>query len=234
MRFEIITIFPHIFDSFLKTSIIKRAKDKKLINIKIHDLRKWAADKHKTIDDKPYGGGPGMIFKVDTVYKALKGLNKRKRRKPQHQSKARCGAQQTIVLLTPQGKQFNQKMVKRLAKKDRLILICGRYEGFDHRIKKFVNEQISIGPYILNGGEVPAMTLIEAITRLLPKVIKKESLKEETFEFFKNKSEYPQYTRPEVFTYKDKSGKLKTLKVPKVLLSGNHAKIKQWKEKHIF
>jgi len=222
MRFEIVTIFPNIFDSFLKTSIIKRAKDKRLINIKIHDLRKWAADKHKTIDDKPYGGGPGMIFKVDTVYKALKSLNKREK------------TQQTIVLLTPQGKQFNQKMAKRLSKKDRIILICGRYEGFDHRIKKFVDEQISIGPYILNGGEVPAMALIEAMTRLLPKVIREESLKEESFEFFKNRSEYPQYTRPEVFTYKDKSGKLKTLKVPKVLLSGNHAKIKEWKERHIF
>jgi len=222
MRFEIVTIFPNIFDSFLKTSIIKRAKDKRLINIKIHDLRKWAADKHKTIDDKPYGGGPGMIFKVDTVYKALKSLNKREK------------TQQTIVLLTPQGKQFNQKMAKRLSKKDRIILICGRYEGFDHRIKKFVDEQISIGPYILNGGEVPAMALIEAMTRLLPKVIREESLKEESFEFFKNRSEYPQYTRPEVFTHKDKSGKLKTLRVPKILLSGNHAKIKEWKERHIF
>lgn len=222
MRFEIITIFPQIFDSFLKTSIIKRARDKKLINIRIHDLRKWSADKHKTIDDKPYGGGPGMIFKVDTVYKALKSLNKEKKQK------------QIIVLLTPKGKQFDQKMAKKLSKKDRIILICGRYEGFDHRINKLVDERISIGPYILNGGEVPAMTLIEAMTRLLPKVIREESLKEESFEFFKNRSEYPQYTRPEVFTYKDKSGKLKTLKVPKVLLSGNHAKIKKWKERHIF
>jgi len=222
MRFEIVTIFPHIFDSFLKTSIIKRAKDKKLINIKIHDLRKWSTDRHRTIDDKPYGGGPGMIFKIDTVYKALKSLNKGKQKK------------QLIVLLTPKGKQFDQKMAKRLSKKDRIILICGRYEGFDHRIKKFVDEQISIGPYILNGGEVPAMTLIEATTRLLPKVIREESLKEESFGFLKNKSEYPQYTRPEVFTYKDKSGNVKTLKVPKVLLSGNHAKIKEWKEGHIF
>ncbi len=222
MRFEIITIFPHIFDSFLKTSIIKRAKDKKLINIKVHDLRKWTTDKHKTIDDKPYGGGPGMIFKVDTLYRALKSLSTGKKTK------------QTIVLLTPQGRQFDQKIAKRLLKKNRLILVCGRYEGFDHRIKKFVNEQISIGPYILNGGEVPAMTLIEAMTRLIPKVIKQESLKEESFEFLKNRSEYPQYTRPQAFTYKDKSGKMKTLKVPKILLSGNHAKIREWKEKHIF
>jgi len=221
MQFEIITIFPNIFDSFLKTSIIKRAKDKKLINIKIHDLRKWAKDKYKTIDDKPYGGGPGMIFKIGTLYRTLKSLNKDRRKR------------QSIVLLTPQGKQFNQKIAKRLSKKDRIILICGRYEGFDHRIKKFVDEQISIGPYVLNGGEVPAMTLIESISRLLPKVIKEESLKEESFEFLKNKSEYPQYTRPEVFTYKDKSGKLKTLKVPKILLSGNHARIKEWKENHI-
>ena len=133
-------------------------------------------------------------------------------------------------------------MAKRLSKKDRLIFICGRYEGFDYRIKKFVNEQISIGPYVLNGGEVPAMVLIEAVTRLLPKVIKEKSLKEESFSFKKSTTnnqsviniEYPQYTRPKVFTYKDKSGKLKTLKVPKVLLSGNHAKIKEWKQEHIF
>ena len=230
MRFEIITIFPNIFDSFLKTSIIKRARDKKLINIKIHNLRKWSTDKHKTIDDKPYGGGVGMIFKVDLVYKALKSLTLGKKNK------------QTIVLLTPQGKQFDQKMAKRLSKKDRLIFICGRYEGFDYRIKKFVDEQISVGPYVLNGGEVPAMALMEAVTRLLPKVIKEKSLKEESFSFKKSTTnsqsviniEYPQYTRPKVFTYKDKSGKLKILKVPKVLLSGNHAKIKEWKQEHIF
>ena len=230
MRFEIITIFPNIFDSFLKTSIIKRARDKKLINIKIHNLRKWSTDKHKTIDDKPYGGGVGMIFKVDLVYKALKSLTLGKKNK------------QTIVLLTPQGKQFDQKMAKRLSKKDRLIFICGRYEGFDYRIKKFVDEQISVGPYVLNGGEVPAMALMEAVTRLLPKVIKEKSLKEESFSFKKSTTnsqsviniEYPQYTRPKVFTYKDKSGKVKTLKVPKILLSGNHAKIKEWKQGHIF
>ena len=230
MRFEIITIFPNIFDSFLKTSIIKRARDKKLINIKIHNLRKWSTDKHKTIDDKPYGGGVGMIFKVDLVYKALKSLTLGKKNK------------QTIILLTPQGKQFDQKMAKRLSKKDRLIFICGRYEGFDYRIKKFVDEQISIGPYVLNGGEVPAMALMEAVTRLLPKVIKEKSLKEDSFSFKKSTTnnqsviniEYPQYTRPKVFTYKDKSGKVKTLKVPKILLSGNHAKIKEWKQGHIF
>ena len=226
IRFNIITIFPHIFDSYFNTSIISRAQDKKLIKIRVHDLRKWTTNKHRTVDDKPYGGGPGMIFKVDTVYKALKSLNKGKK------------IQQTIVLLTPQGKQFSQKTAKRLSKKDRLILICGRYEGFDHRIKKFIDEEISIGPYILAGGELPAMTMIDTITRLIPGVIKTESLQEETelkIENCKLKiiGEYPQYTRPKVFTYKDKSGKIKKIKVPEVLLSGDHQKIKKWKERQV-
>ncbi len=224
MQFDIITIFPYIFDSYFQTSILKRAQDKKLIKVKIHDLRFWTKDKRKTVDDTPYGGGPGMILKIEPIYKALKFLNKAKRKK------------QKIVLLTPQGQKFNQKMAYQFSKLDKIIFICGRYEGVDARVEKLVDKKISVGDYVLTGGELPAMIVVDAVTRLLPGVINKESLSEETFSqsMIGNKklvinSEYPQYTRPEVFTYKTKSARIKKLKVPKVLLSGNHKKIAEWK-----
>jgi len=224
MQFDIITIFPQIFDSYFQTSILKRAQKKKIIKIKIHDLRFWTKDKHKTVDDTPYGGGPGMILKIEPIYEALKFLNRRKNKK------------QKIILLTPKGQKFDQKMAHKLSKLDKMIFVCGRYEGVDARVEKLVDKKISVGDYVLTGGELPAMILVDAITRLLPGVINKESLREETF----NKStinnqqstisfEYPQYTRPEVFTYKTKPAKIKKLKVPKVLLSGNHKKIAEWK-----
>ncbi len=219
MRFDILTIFPEAFESYFKTSIIKRAQDKKIIKIKIYNLRKWAKDKHQTIDDKPYGGGPGMIFKIEPLYKAIQFLKKKKIFK------------QKIILLTPDGKQFNQRIAESFSKQDKIILICGHYEGFDCRIEKFIDEKISIGPYILTGGELPAMSIVDATTRLIKGVINKESLKEESFGLAKD-FEYPQYTRPEVFTFKEKSDRIKKLKVPKVLLSGNHAQIKEWKQKN--
>jgi tRNA (guanine37-N1)-methyltransferase len=218
MQFELLTIFPKIFESYFNTSIIKRAQENQQVKIKVHDLRKWTKDKHKTVDDRPYGGGPGMILKVEPIYQALNFLKKGK-------------VLPKIILLTPQGKQFTQKQALRLSKEKRIILICGHYEGYDARIKNFVDEEISLGPYILTGGEVPAMALIDSVTRLIPGVIKQESLAEETFNF-KNKKEYPQYTRPEVFTYRDNSGKMKKIKVPSILLSGNHQKIKEWKNKN--
>jgi len=217
MQFDIITIFPQIFDSYFQTSILKRAQKKKIIKIKIHDLRFWTKDKHKTVDDTPYGGGPGMILKIEPIYKALKFLNRRKNKK------------QKIILLTPKGQKFDQKMAHKLSKLDKVIFVCGRYEGVDARVEKLVDKKISVGDYVLTGGELPAMILVDAITRLLPGVINKESLREETFSKLIINSEYPQYTRPEVFTYKTKSAKIKKLKVPKVLLSGNHKKIAEWK-----
>ncbi|MDA2922972.1 tRNA (guanosine(37)-N1)-methyltransferase TrmD [Patescibacteria group bacterium AH-259-L07] len=249
MQFDIITIFPDIFDPYFNTSIIKRAQEKKLVVIKIHDLRKWTADKHKTVDDRPYGGGPGMILKVRPIYKALKkikAVSPLSSRSPSLSSRAKQG--RNVILLTPKGKQFDQKMAKRFSKLDRIILICGRYEGIDERVTTFVDEQISVGPYVLTGGELPAMIVVDTVTRLIPGVISLESLQEETdFENdtggvipraeseesqLKIVGEYPQYTRPEVFTYKDTSGKIKSLKVPNVLLSGNHKKIKQWRKKY--
>jgi len=228
MQFDIITIFPRIFDSYFQTSILKRAQKKKLIKIKIHDLRFWAKDKHKTVDDTPYGGGPGMILKIEPIYKALKFLSKTRIPSKSLRSHGVL-KKQKIVLLTPQGQKFDQKMAGQFSKLDKIIFVCGRYEGVDARVEKLVDKKVSIGDYVLTGGELPAMIIIDATTRLLPGVINKESLKEETFSKLIINSEYPQYTRPEVFTYKTKSAKIKKLKVPKVLLSGNHKKIAEWK-----
>lgn len=215
--FHIITIFPNIFDSFLKESFIKKAQEKRKIKINIYNLRDFGIGKRKTIDDKPYGGGLGMVFKIEPIFKAIKLIkSKIKDKKP------------TIILFTPRGKQFSQKLAHKLLKKKNLILICGRYEGVDERVAKYIaNLNLSIGPYDLMGGELPAMVLIETITRLIPGVIGKENFLKErmTKEGF---IEYPQYTRPAVFEPK----KGIKWKVPKVLLSGNHQKIKEWREKH--
>jgi len=216
MEISFLTIFPKIFDCYLNESILKRAQKKKLIKFNIVNIRDFATDKHKTVDDKPYGGGPGMILKIEPIFLALKSLKLKSRIKSQ---KSR------IVLLSAKGKTFDQKMAYRLAKYNHLIFICGRYEGVDERVAKYLaDEEISIGNYILTGGELPAMVIADAITRLIPGVIRPESLKEESFSKLKTKfKEYPQYTRPENFM---------GWKVPKILLSGNHKKINEWRKKH--
>ncbi|HRS47828.1 MAG TPA: tRNA (guanosine(37)-N1)-methyltransferase TrmD [Candidatus Paceibacterota bacterium] len=217
MRIDILTLFPEVFEDYLATSILKRAQDKKFVKIKVHNLRNWATDKRKTVDDKPYGGGAGMILKVEPIYKALVSLQaKNKNQTP------------FIILTDPKGKIFNQKEAKKLSKKQWLIIICGHYEGVDERLTKFINQKYSIGNYILTGGELPALVITDATTRLIKGVIKEQSLKEESFAF-DNNLEYPQYTRPEVFYPKKFS---KGLKVPKVLLSGNHQKIEIWRKRH--
>ena len=207
MKIDILTIFPAMFRGPFEESLIKRAQDKNIVEIKIHDLRKWTEDKHRTIDDRPYGGGPGMIMMVEPVDKALKELR-------QKDSK--------VILLTPQGKVFKQKAAQRLSKLNHLILLCGHYEGVDERIREhLVDEEISIGDYVLTGGELPAMVLVDTVVRLIPGVVgKQESLKEESFS--ENLLEYPQYTRPE---------KYQDWLVPKVLLFGHHKEIKTWREK---
>jgi len=220
MRFDILTIFPEIFDSYFNTSILKKAQKKKLIKIYTHNLRKWTLDRHQTIDDSPYGGGMGMIFKVEPIFKAVKDLKKKKIKK--------C----RIILFSAKGDKLTQKKAKHLSKYDQLILICPRYEGADERIAKYIaDEEISIGEYVLTGGELPAMILVDSVSRFVPGVIKKESLSEESFNI-KGKGEYPQYTRPEIF-YPNKRNKKTAWRVPKVLLSGNHKKIKEWKSKHL-
>ncbi|MBI5731994.1 MAG: tRNA (guanosine(37)-N1)-methyltransferase TrmD [Candidatus Magasanikbacteria bacterium] len=216
MRFDILTIFPKIIKDYSSESILKRGQKKGLIKIEAHDFRRFARDKHRKVDDAPYGGGAGMVLKVEPIYCCLESLglvkNNKNIRKRDEKVK--------VIILDPAGKKFDQKMAGRYAKLDRLVLICGRYEGFDERVYKFVDEKISIGDYVLSGGELPALVVTEAVARLVPEVLgNPESLKEETFEGF---VEYPQYTRPENF-----SG----LKVPKVLLSGYHKKIEEWRRK---
>ena len=215
LNFDIITIFPKIFDSYFSESIIARAKKKKLIKINVRNLRDFTTDKHKTVDDRPYGGGPGMILKVEPIYRALeklKFLGTKKERKKR---------KELVLMFDPGGEKFDQKMAKKFSKYKKVVLLCGRYEGFDARVEKLVDKKISTGDYILTGGEVPAMAVVDAVSRHIPGVLgKEESLIEETFSQ-DDYIEYPQYTRPEKF---------KNWKVPKVLLSGNHAKVKEWKK----
>ena len=208
IKFDIITIFPKAVEEYINTSILKNALEKKLVQINIHNLRKWAKDKHKTVDDTPYGGGPGMIMKVEPIYNAIQDLKQ----------------ENTIVAITtPQGKQLKQEHLENFSsKKDlHMIILCGRYEGFDQRVHdKLVDYEFSIGQYVLTGGELPALVLVDGITRLIPGVLgNEESLREETFQ--DGKSEYPQYTKPEDF---------KGWKVPKVLLSGNHKEIEKYRQ----
>ncbi|MBL7155197.1 MAG: tRNA (guanosine(37)-N1)-methyltransferase TrmD [Candidatus Portnoybacteria bacterium] len=216
MRFDIVTIFPNIFNSYLKESIIKRAQAKKLVKINIHNLRDYTRDKRKTVDDKPYGGGFGMVLMVEPIYQAVKDIKKRSRAK-----------KRKVILLSAKGKKFDQKMAWRFSKLDQLILICGRYEGIDERVAKYIaDEEISVGDYILTGGELPAINIVDTVTRLVPGVIAKGSLEEESFSQEKY-IEYPHYTRPESVKINGQERK-----VPKILLSGNHQKIEKWQEKH--
>lgn len=206
MRIDILTLFPEMFKGPFAESIIKRAQDKGLVEIKIHNLRKWAIDKRGTVDDRPFGGGVGMIMMIEPIYRALNELKT---------------PQSRVILLDPREKLFNQKTAQSLSKKTHLILICGHYEGVDERVRQLADEEISIGDYILTGGELPAMVVVDAITRLIPEVLEKpEATKYESFS--NSQLEYPQYTRPANF---------KSWKVPEILLSGNHKKIEEWRRK---
>ena len=237
MTFDVITIFPEIFNSFLRESLIARAQKKGLIKIRVHNLRKWTKDRHKTVDDRPFGGGLGMVLKIEPIYKAVQSLkSKIKSRALRQQGEAReengvlCDYQKSkIILFTPRGKKFTQKMAYRFSKLDQLIMICGRYEGVDERVAKNIADmELSIGDYDLMGGELPAMVVIETIARLVPGVIAKTRLLKERITKEKGFIEYPQYTRPEVFSPK----KGLFWKVPKVLISGHHKKIEEWRKKH--
>jgi len=218
MIFDVITIFPKIFDSFLKESFIKRAQQKKLIKINIHNLRKWTTDKHRTVDDRPFGGGLGMVIKVEPVSRAVSTL---KSKVKNQKSK--------VILFTPRGKKFTQQIAYRLSKLNQIIMICGRYEGVDERVAKYIADlELSIGDYDLMGGELPAMVVIETVARLIPGVLGKPELLKERITKEKGFIEYLQYTRPEVFSPK----KRVYWKVPKVLISGHHKKIADWRRKH--
>lgn len=225
MKFDIITIFPEIFDSYFQESIIKRAQEKKIIEINTHNLRDWTDDKHKTVDDTPYGGGAGMLMKIEPIHRAICDLRPCL---PEGRF-AICekSPNRKIVLLSARGKRWTQAMAKEYSKLDQVILLCGRYEGVDERVLEFIDEEISIGDYVLTGGELGAMVIVDSVSRLLPDVLgnNESSVKESHSE--PGVLEYPQYTRPEVFEVDGKE-----YKVPDILLSGNHAEIEKWRQKN--
>lgn len=210
INFEILSIFPEMFSSPLNFSLLKKAQEKGLIKISLHNIRDWADDKQKMTDDAPYGGGCGMVMKLEPVEKALSAI--------------RGGDEKdsTVVLMTPQGEVFNQKIAAELSHKKRIMIVCGRYEGVDERIREhLVDREISIGDYILTGGELAAMVLIDAVSRFIPDVLgNPDSAQDESFS--QNLLEYPQYTRPAAY---------KGWMVPDILLSGNHAEIELWRRK---
>ncbi|MBO6232669.1 MAG: tRNA (guanosine(37)-N1)-methyltransferase TrmD [Clostridia bacterium] len=204
MKFDVLTLFPEMFKP-MEESIIGRAKENKQIDINLINIRDFSTDKHKHVDDTPYGGGAGMVMKPDVVYDAFKSVESKNAK---------------VIYLTPQGKKLDQKKVEELAKEQHLILLCGHYEGIDQRAIDLIDpEEISVGDYVLTGGELPAMILIDAVSRYVDGVLNKESIEEESFS--NGLLEYPQYTRPEVF---------EGLQVPEVLLSGNHQNIEKWRK----
>ncbi|MBI4972362.1 MAG: tRNA (guanosine(37)-N1)-methyltransferase TrmD [Candidatus Omnitrophica bacterium] len=211
MRIDIITIFPRMFLPVLGESIIKRAQAKGKVKIYFHDLRNYTLNKHRKVDDRPFGGGSGMLMSPEPIFRAVEKIKSQSHKVTKSQ----------VILLCPQGKRLNQEIAKKLSKEKHLILICGHYEGVDERVRQYlIDEEISIGDYVLTGGELPAMVLVDCLVRLLPGVLgDKNSLKFESFEG--NLLEHPQYTRPARF---------RGFKVPAALLSGDHKKIENWKK----
>jgi tRNA (guanine37-N1)-methyltransferase len=223
LSIKIVTLFPKFIEDFVNNfGIVKKAIKNNLLEISPIDLRSFGIDKRKTVDDRPYGGGVGMVLRADVLFNAIQSA---KRLIPNSKNlKVR------IVLLTPQGQKFQQKTAQRLAKYDKLIFVCGRYEGFDERIRKFVDEEISIGDYVLMGGELPALAISEAVMRLRPGILGKDASSEQE-SFSENLLEYPQYTKPE--KWEISKGKIKghVFRVPKVLLTGHHKKIEKFRNR---
>lgn len=204
MKIDILSIFPEMFDGFLETSIIKRARDNGYVDIKVHNFRDYSLDKHGRVDDYPYGGGAGMVLMCEPIFRCIDDIKT---------------DDSYIIMMSPSGKTFKQEMAVDLSKKKHLIILCGHYEGFDERVKSIVNMELSIGDYVLTGGEVPAMVVSDAITRLIPGVISEESLESESFN--DGLLDYPNYTRPEEF---------RGMRVPEVLLSGHHKNIQKYRD----
>lgn len=212
MKIHIITAFPNLLNGPLDESIIKRGREKKLIEIFIHDLRQYSEDKHHRVDDYPYGGGPGMILKPEPIFASIENVLKT----------YKIENQKNLIFLTPQGKTFNQTKAIELSQKEELIFLCGHYKGVDERVREFWDfDEISIGDYVLTGGELPALVVIDSVVRLVPGVIS-DLNSAKTDSFYENMLDCPYYTRPEEF---------RGLKVPEVLLSGHHAEIAEWREK---
>ena len=214
LHFDILTLFPGIFEGFLSESVLKNALDAEKVRICLHNMRDWADDKHSTMDDRPFGGGPGMVLKVDRVVPCVEAVQ---------QQQSEPGR---LIMLTPQGRTFNQPLAESLAKEKRILLLCGRYEGFDERIMELLQpEEISLGDYILNGGEVAAMVVIETVMRLLPGVLgDADSNRYDSFSSGNRLLDCAQYTRPREY---------RGLAVPEVLLNGHHAEIDRWREESI-
>lgn len=208
MKISIITLFPEMFKGPFEVSIIKRGIANKLISIEFINLRSFGLGKHQTVDDTPYGGGMGMVLRVDVLEKAIESAKNKDLNKQQ----------QKVILLSAKGKQFEQKIAKRYSKLKNLILVCGHYEGFDQRIREFIDEEISVGDFVLTGGEIPAMLITDSVARLIKGVIKEESSALESFSPY---LEHPQYTKPQSY---------KGLDVPEILLSGNHPEIEKWRK----
>lgn len=210
MQIDVLTLFPGIFTSPLQESLLKKAIDKGLVTIDIHDIRSWCHDKHKTADDTPYGGGPGMVMKAEPLFAAIEYIKSLR-------------TSTRVIYLSPKGKVLNQKLAKELALCPSLTLLCGRYEGIDERVREtLLDDEISIGDYVLNGGELPALVLIETVTRLIPGVVgDQDSIVQDSF-YEENLLDCPHYTKPLEF---------RGMKVPDVLLSGHHAKIEEWRRK---
>ena len=204
MKIDILSIFPEMFDGFLETSIIKRARDNGYVDIKVHNFRDYSLDKHGRVDDYPYGGGAGMVLMCEPIFRCIDDIKT---------------DDSYIIMMSPSGKTFKQEMAVDLSKKKHLIILCGHYEGFDERIKSIIDMELSIGDYVLTGGEVPAMVVSDAITRLIPGVISEESLESESFN--DGLLDYPNYTRPEEF---------RGMRVPEVLLSGHHKNIQKYRD----
>lgn len=225
IKFHIITIFPEAFQSYFNSSLLKKAQDKGLIKIDFINPRDFTTDKHHKVDEKPFGGGPGMVMQIEPIYKAVQAVKEKLKAK-----------NEKIILFSVKGKKLDQKYAEKLSKCKELTLICGHYEGVDERVAKYLaDEEISMGDFVLSGGEIPAMLLVDAVARLIPGFLgNKESI--ETKRWLKNKPEelpsYPVYTRPEIFYPKPKKKKIRWL-TPKVLLSGNHKKIEEWRRKNL-
>ncbi len=210
MFFEILTLFTDMFEGPFTESILARAQKKDLIDININDIRDFTYDKHHITDDYPYGGGAGMVLKIEPIYRAIRTIKEKRK-----------GTYPTI-LLTPQGKRLNQEMIKEFSKKEGLILLCGHYEGVDERVRKnLISEEISVGDFVLTGGELPAMVLVDAVARMIPGVLGDANSKKED-SFFNGLLDYPTYTRPREY---------KEMGVPEILLSGNHQRIASWRKK---
>lgn len=207
IRFDVLTIFPEMFHSPLNFSLIQKAREKGLIGVEVHDIREYAEDRHRMTDDYPYGGGGGMVMKVEPIARALDAVLS--------ENEEDC-----VVLLTPQGEKFSQEMAEEMARLSRIVLICGHYEGVDERVREhLVNREVSIGDFVLTGGELPALVMIDAISRMVPEVLgNRESARQDSFS--SGLLEYPQYTRPRSF---------RGWEVPEVLLSGNHRELETWR-----